>query len=37
MGIAARARVEQEFTWQTVAVRTAALYRSLASERVVVE
>ncbi|MEN9937243.1 MAG: hypothetical protein RLZZ387_3822 [Chloroflexota bacterium] len=30
MGRAARARVEREFTWRTVARRTAALYESLA-------
>ena len=29
MGRAARARVEREFTWQTVAARTAALYERL--------
>jgi D-inositol-3-phosphate glycosyltransferase len=29
MGLAARRRVEQEFTWPTVAQRTAALYDSL--------
>ncbi len=33
MGQAARARVEQEFTWQTVGLRTAALYQSLIQER----
>ena len=32
MGTAARARVEQEFTWHTVAVRTAALYERLLAE-----
>ena len=32
MGAAARARVEQEFTWYTVAVRTAALYERLLAE-----
>jgi D-inositol-3-phosphate glycosyltransferase len=32
MGAAARARVEQEFTWQTVAMRTAALYECLLAE-----
>lgn len=31
MGRAARARVEREFTWATVARRTAALYRELLS------
>jgi D-inositol-3-phosphate glycosyltransferase len=29
MGVAARRRVEQEFTWPTVAERTAALYQTL--------
>lgn len=33
MGAAARARVEQEFTWPTVARRTAALYHELVAER----
>lgn len=33
MGHAARARVEREFTWAKVAQRTAALYRSVLSER----
>jgi D-inositol-3-phosphate glycosyltransferase len=33
MGRAARARVEQEFTWQIVALRTASLYESLLAER----
>jgi D-inositol-3-phosphate glycosyltransferase len=31
MGRAARARVEREFTWPTVAERTAALYRKLSA------
>ncbi|HYN89190.1 MAG TPA: glycosyltransferase [Ardenticatenaceae bacterium] len=31
MGQAARARVEREFTWETVAARTAALYEALLS------
>jgi glycosyltransferase involved in cell wall biosynthesis len=29
MGRAARARVERDFTWPTVATRTAALYQTL--------
>jgi hypothetical protein len=29
MGQAARLRVEQEFTWPVVAMRTASLYESL--------
>jgi glycosyltransferase involved in cell wall biosynthesis len=29
MGQAARLRVEQEFTWPIVAMRTASLYKSL--------
>ena len=33
MGRAARSRVEREFTWATVAERTAALYQSLARPR----
>jgi D-inositol-3-phosphate glycosyltransferase len=33
MGRAARARVEQEFTWQIVALRTASLYETLLAER----
>ena len=33
MGQAARMRVEREFTWPTVAERTAALYESLLAER----
>lgn len=33
MGQAARARVEREFTWGTVADRTAALYQSLLARR----
>lgn len=33
MGRAARARVEREFTWRTVARRTAALYESLAATK----
>ncbi|MCU0492966.1 MAG: glycosyltransferase [Chloroflexaceae bacterium] len=33
MGYAARARVEREFTWPTVAQRTATLYESLLAER----
>lgn len=32
MGKAARARVEQEFTWSTVGVRTAALYKQVLAE-----
>jgi D-inositol-3-phosphate glycosyltransferase len=33
MGVAARQRVEQEFTWSTVAVRTAALYERLLAQQ----
>ncbi|MBV8695764.1 MAG: glycosyltransferase [Ktedonobacteraceae bacterium] len=33
MGLAARRRVEQEFTWSMVAMRTAALYEMLLTER----
>jgi D-inositol-3-phosphate glycosyltransferase len=33
MGHAARKRVEQEFTWSIVAMRTAALYETLLAER----
>lgn len=33
MGQAARLRVEQEFTWPVVAMRTASLYESLLTER----
>ena len=33
MGVAARRRVEQEFTWPIVAKRTAALYESLLARR----
>jgi D-inositol-3-phosphate glycosyltransferase len=33
MGRAARVRVEQEFTWQIVALRTAALYETVLAER----
>lgn len=33
MGLAARARVEREFTWATVARRTAAVYEALLAQR----
>ncbi|HET7640083.1 MAG TPA: glycosyltransferase, partial [Ktedonobacteraceae bacterium] len=33
MGIAARKRVEREFTWSIVAMRTAALYETVMAER----
>lgn len=33
MGVAARKRVEREFTWSIVAMRTAALYETLLAER----
>ena len=34
MGLAARKRVEREFTWSIVAMRTAALYEAVLAERV---
>jgi glycosyltransferase involved in cell wall biosynthesis len=34
MGLAARKRVEQEFTWSIVAMRTGALYETLLTKRV---
>jgi len=33
MGRAARRRVEREFTWDIVAMRTAALYETVLAER----
>src|SRR5436305_14169155 len=33
MGVAARKRVEHEFTWSIVAMRTAALYEAVLAER----
>ncbi|MFL5691511.1 MAG: glycosyltransferase [Ktedonobacteraceae bacterium] len=33
MGVAARKRVEREFTWSIVAMRTAALYETVMAER----
>ena len=33
MGLAARKRVEREFTWSIVAMRTAALYETVLAER----
>ncbi len=33
MGLAARKRVEREFTWSIVAMRTAALYEAVLTER----
>jgi glycosyltransferase involved in cell wall biosynthesis len=33
MGVAARKRVEHEFTWSIVAMRTAALYETILAER----
>ena len=35
MGLAARKRVEHEFTWSIVAMRTAALYETVLAERAV--
>src|SRR5579859_4029375 len=34
MGLAARKRIEREFTWSIVAMRTGALYETLLAERV---